>query len=150
MDTAQIKTFLEKLYNELREAQKQWNAEDVNDGGAIWAEYPGFVNSTINELEEILELPSTEPKKLVILSALYGASGVFKDVREIVKSSIQDNKISFTVTNFKFKGDPIPNVKKELRIEYSLTNKDIEKTGVMLTPDEVQEIVVEEGQDLVI
>ena len=49
-----VEKFLTELLRELKEAQKRWCADEVDDAEEMWIEYPDFIQSTIPKIEELL------------------------------------------------------------------------------------------------
>lgn len=88
-----------------------------------------FVKSkSISPFKELSELVDQYTKvknnsDLKILSAVYGKRENYVDVTEKLNSLIKNNTIETTASNNLAGIDPIPNVKKELKIIYSLDRK---------------------------
>ncbi|MBN1853315.1 MAG: HEAT repeat domain-containing protein [Pirellulales bacterium] len=79
-------------------------------------------NVTSALIHEIPKLQSkSEPsfKKFVILKAEYGADTTWRDVTKQVTDAVVGDSISIAADN-QLAGDPIPNVEKKLRVEYTL------------------------------
>jgi hypothetical protein len=124
-DIATVEKYLNKLLSSLRESHKRWCSDCVDDPEEMYGEYPDFIDGTISELEDLLEIPNTG---LIIHSAVYGAGSLFVDVVDKLDRYITYRGLSFRISNQGMGGDPVPGVKKELRINYSLNGKRIEET----------------------
>ena len=61
--------------------------------------------------------------QLVILSARYGASNRFNDVRDRMQSRVQNNRLDLVVNNSSMGGDPV-NQDKTLQLRYRWDNRD--------------------------
>src|SRR5712692_3210764 len=56
--------------------------------------------------------------RLQILTASYGAKNKFVDVRQLLQSRVQNERLDLQVTNASMGGDPMRNASKTLRISY--------------------------------
>jgi beta-barrel assembly-enhancing protease len=56
--------------------------------------------------------------RLQILTASYGAQNRFVDVRQLLQSRVQNDRLDFQLTNASMGGDPISNAAKTLQINY--------------------------------
>jgi hypothetical protein len=75
----------------------------------------------------------SSPTGLRILAASYGAKDRFADVRQLLQSRVQNNRLNLQVTNASMGGDPIENETKTLRISYEWAGR-------------THEVVVQENQ----
>ena len=124
---------LRELYSDLKKAQKRWcNSESIDDAEEMWEEYPELIDRYVSEIEEVLEIPSTNLK---IISAIYGDGSLIKDVKSILESKIEFNKLSIQVINSNMGKDPAPNRVKRLKVVYVYDNKQ-------------NEIIIEESKTL--
>ena len=53
-----------------------------------------------------------------VLRAYYGAEGQFANVTDAVQSRIEDGRLIFRVDNYSMGVDPVPGVRKSLRVLY--------------------------------
>ena len=58
-------------------------------------------------------------KDFAILFARYGAGTTWRDVTSLLRASVRDGALRFTVANEVLGGDPIPNVPKRIELTYS-------------------------------
>ncbi|RPI24170.1 MAG: hypothetical protein EHM61_17850 [Acidobacteria bacterium] len=66
---------------------------------------------------------------LQIQSASYGTSDRFTDVRELLQSRVQNDRLSFKVTNASMGGDPAKSQKKTLRLNYGWAGRTYDVTA---------------------
>ncbi len=66
---------------------------------------------------------------LRIQSASYGTNDRFTDVRELLQSRVQNDRLSFKVTNAAMGGDPAKSKKKTLRLNYGWDGRTYEVTA---------------------
>jgi hypothetical protein len=64
--------------------------------------------------------------RLQILSASYGARDRFADVRELLQSRVQNDRLDLKVTNDSMGGDPLRDASKTLRINYQWAGRTYE------------------------
>jgi hypothetical protein len=64
--------------------------------------------------------------RLRILAASYGAEGRFADVRQLLQSRVQNERLDLQVTNASMGGDPIRGASKTLRINYEWAGRTYE------------------------
>ena len=81
------------------------------------------------------KLPPIAVRNLQILHAKYGANGKFNDVTKLLNSKIEKDRLTGIVSNEFLGGDPIPQIVKQLTVEYSCLGQ-------------VRSLVVTEGQKL--
>ncbi len=55
MNEIKVEKFLKDLLKELKESQKHWCAESVDDAEEMWEEYPQFIEATIPKIINLLE-----------------------------------------------------------------------------------------------
>jgi len=70
-------------------------------------------------LDRSRKSPTVAGDELVILSARYGADSSWMDVAPLLRTRIQDGRVSVQVENEDLGGDPIHNVLKTLEVAYS-------------------------------
>ncbi len=78
------------------------------------------------DVQALLAQLGRRPIRLEILKAEYGAQGKYVDVTAIVRRHARDLPLVLLPSenyNASFGGDPVPNVVKELRIEYRINGK---------------------------
>jgi len=66
---------------------------------------------------------------LQIQSASYGTQDKFADVRQLLQSRVQNNRLDFQVTNASMGGDPAKSKKKTLRLNYGWDGRTYEVTA---------------------
>jgi hypothetical protein len=120
MNNQKAEAFLKNLLSNLKNSQKRWCKETVDDSEDILTEYPELIDSLIPEIEEILEIPLSG---LIIHSAYYGSGESTKSVKEILDWNMNFNSINLRVDNHSMNGDPAPNKVKELSVDYSFEGK---------------------------
>ena len=75
------------------------------------------------------ELPSeASASGLVVLKATYGADETQRDVKDLVKSKVQNGRLDFNVNSGQLGGDPIFGKAKMFYIKYSSNGKVVEKS----------------------
>lgn len=74
---------------------------------------------------------------LKVVSALYGKNDTYIDITERLNQLVENDKLNVKVTNELAGKDPLQNVKKELKLIYSIGSK-------------IETVVVDETQDLII
>jgi hypothetical protein len=66
-----------------------------------------------------------ENARPILLSADYGADGYrWIDVKPVLNGRVKDGRLCIQVTNEELGSDPVPNVKKKLRVVYLLNGRD--------------------------
>jgi HEAT repeat protein len=83
------------------------------------------------DIQKLLTSLDTEPLKVEIVKAEYGAGNSLKDVTEVLREHTADSRfISLPSTNYNtcFEGDPAPNVVKQLKVQYRINGKAGEAT----------------------
>lgn len=101
----------------------------------IWVISNIIWSFSLNPLYEFINIFKSENKikiksnpVLYILDAKYGIGENYKDVTKKVSQLIVNNSLSVRASN-QLAGDPVPNVKKELIIEYNYNGKKHSITG---------------------
>ena len=75
------------------------------------------------------ELPSeASASGLVVLKATYGADETQRDVKDLVKSKVQNGRLDFHVESGELAGDPVFGKVKTFYIKYSSDGKVVEKS----------------------
>lgn len=74
---------------------------------------------------------------LKIISALYGRNDTYIDITEKLNQLVENDKLNVKVTNQLAGGDPLRNIRKELKLIYSISSK-------------IETVVVDEMKDLII
>ena len=75
------------------------------------------------------ELPSeASARGLVVLKATYGADETQHDVKDLVKSKVQNGRLNFSAESGELGGDPIVGKVKTFYIKYSSNGKVVEKS----------------------
>jgi len=72
--------------------------------------------------------PAVTSGGLTIMSATYGAENVRRDVKDIVKSKIQNGTLNFSAGSHELGGDPIFGKSKEFKIKYMHRGRIQERT----------------------
>lgn len=116
------KKFLEDLLKSLKISRKRWCSNCVDDPEEIEQEYPEFIESTVDSLEKLLGIPGS---KLVIDRAMYGIGSKYVDVTVRIQDNVNVDHIDLLVDNRYLGGDPVPGVKKELVVKYTLNGETI-------------------------
>ena len=83
------------------------------------------------DVQDLLKKVGIEPVKVEIVKAVYGAAGQQKDVTDILAKSAGASPLivlAKPMYNEAFGGDPAPNVKKVLHVQYKLNGKAGEAT----------------------
>lgn len=83
------------------------------------------------DVQALLAQLGRHPIKLEILKAEYGAQGKYVDVTAILRRYARDLPLVLLPSesyNASFGGDPVPNVVKELRVEYRINGKPAKAT----------------------
>ncbi len=81
---------------------------------------------TEQQLNDQLAIVRSGTSGLQILTANYGAKDRFSDVRQLLQSRVQDDRLNLQVTNASMGGDPIANEEKTLRISYAWAGRTYE------------------------
>lgn len=85
--------------------------------------------------------PSAEARGLNVLSAQYGADGYpWKDVTSILNGRIINARLQVPVTNEELGPDPVPNVKKKIKVQYVLNGK-----SCLITVPEGEELLISDS-----
>lgn len=92
----------------------------------------GSVEEFINKLKNVNSKPKksnriltfiisifSSKKKIIIHSARYGANETFLEVTSLLNSSIENGKLNFVVNKTNIGSDPVPNVAKQLIVDFS-------------------------------
>lgn len=95
--------------------------------------------NTISDLSKFTDslFKAKHQSGLKIVSALYGKNDTYIDITERLNQKIENNKLNVKATNELAGKDPLQNVKKEIKIIYSIGSK-------------IETMVVDETQDLII
>lgn len=133
-DIEKGKKYLTDLLKSLKESRKRWCSNCVDDAEEMWTEYPEFIEAEINSIENLLGLPCS---KLMVISAQYGINNIYKDVASIIQEKVDVDSIDLLVDNRYLGGDPVPGVKKELIVKYTLNGE----TVTIVTPENEKLII---------
>jgi hypothetical protein len=77
------------------------------------------------------ELPSeASARGLVVLKATYGVDETQHDVKDLVKSKVQNERLNFKAVSGELGGDPIVGKVKTFYIKYSSNGKVVEKSFI--------------------
>jgi HEAT repeat protein len=83
------------------------------------------------DVQDLLKKVGIEPVKVEIVKAVYGAAGQQKDVTDVIQKQVGTSPLivlAKPMYNDAFGGDPAPNVKKSLHVQYKLNGKAGEAT----------------------
>jgi hypothetical protein len=124
MNIPATEEFLKRFLKDLKESQKRWCGDCVDDSEEILMEYPEWINSLVPEVEELLGVPKSG---IYIVRAIYGSeinskdvTKIFsKDVTELLQGYCYPNSISLFIDNRSMGGDPAPGLSKRLDITYT-------------------------------
>jgi len=94
------------------------------DWKAKWVDAAGY--KFAHRLEKKAAVPVSGP--IAIISAVYGADGENKDVKDIVSGQVKDNTLAISVNNDTFGGDPCFGKMKQLTLEYEVGGKRLKKS----------------------
>ena len=103
----------------------------------------GASNQVVAEVreKEAVAIPQGAPAKdlqagtdLQITKALYGVDGHWQDVTAALRVKVRDGRIRVAATNEELGGDPAPNIRKSLRVVFSLNGEPHSQT---LAEDEI-------------
>ena len=124
--------FLKRFLKDLKESQKRWCGDCVDDSEEILLEYPEWINSLIPEVEDLLEVPHSG---LYIVSANYGTDSVNKEVTKMLREGGYPDSLSITVDNRTIECDPAPGLSKRLEVYYTyngVESKEVIPEGQLL------------------
>ena len=83
----------------------------------------GVADKKVVNENDTLEIKA-EGKKLVVTKAVYGvmddAVTLGADVTATVAAAVQNNRLSISADNDTLKGDPLPGVTKQLKVDYTV------------------------------
>lgn len=127
MNVQATEEFLKRFLKDLKESQKRWCGDCVDDSEEMLLEYPEWINSLIPKVEDLLEVPHSG---LYIVSANYGTDSVNKDVTDIVDGYSYPDSLNISVDNRTMECDPAPGLSKRLEVTY--TYNGVEKKEVIL------------------
>ena len=102
--------------------------EDANRAAETIAQKLGGPSASAKDLLDKIGLA---PVKVEILKAVYGAEGQQRDVTELLQQRVGSSpliSLSKPTYNDSFGGDPAPNVKKVLHVQYKINGKSGEAT----------------------
>jgi predicted Zn-dependent protease len=110
---------------------------------AVTEENQSISIPTEQQLKEMEAAMRSSTSGLQILTASYGAKEKFADVRQLLQSRVQNDRLSLQVTNASMGGDPIEGEVKTLRVSYAWAGRTYE-----ITVAENQSIFVPSDQQL--
>ena len=96
------------------------------DAGRVALAIAQKLGGTSPGTQELLAKIGLEPVKIEIVKAEYGAGATQKDVTEMLQKHVRALPLIVLPTssyNDSFGGDPAPNVKKELKVQYKINGK---------------------------
>ena len=79
------------------------------------------------DVQQLLAQLNQEPVQIEIIKAEYGANSTYRDVTDILRKHVRDFPLIVLPSanyNASFGGDPLPSVRKQLKIRYRLNGKE--------------------------
>jgi hypothetical protein len=125
MDEQKIEEFLKNFLKDLKEAQKRWCSDCVDDPEEMNEEYPDWIDTLVPKIEDLLGIPNSGLK---IIHADYGSDNNFRDVTKILQENCYYNSLQLTVNNYTMKCDPSPGAAKRLEVTYTYNGVEKKET----------------------